>query len=76
MQIKDRRRTLAPIASNRFVVPDSYIPAGTLQLQFDRRADRSVPTMMMIGGEGILIFDRATPRNKKGAPQGALSGSV
>jgi CubicO group peptidase (beta-lactamase class C family) len=61
MQIKDRRRTLAPIASNRFVVPDSYIPAGTLQLQFDRRADRSVQTMMMIGGEGILIFDRATP---------------
>lgn len=59
MTAKGKSRALAAVTSNRFVVPDAYIPAGTLQLSFDRGADRSVQGLMVIGGGGVLLFDRA-----------------
>jgi CubicO group peptidase (beta-lactamase class C family) len=55
---KGKSRALVAVTSNRFVVPDAYIPAGTLQLSFDRSADRSVPGLTVLGGGGVLIFDR------------------
>ena len=58
MRAKGKARTLVPITSNRFVAPDAYIPAGTLQLLFNRAADRSVQTLTVIGGGGVLLFDR------------------
>lgn len=59
MTAKGKSRDLVAVTSNRFVVPDAYIPAGTLQLLFDRGADRSVQGLTVIGGGGVLIFDRA-----------------
>lgn len=58
MTAKGKSRALVAVTSHRYVVPDAYIPAGTLQLSFDRRADRSVQGLMVIGGGGVLIFDR------------------
>ena len=59
MTAKGKSRALVAVTSNRFVVPDAYIPAGTLQLSFDRGADRSVQGLTVIGGGGVLLFDRA-----------------
>ncbi|MBJ7438273.1 MAG: beta-lactamase family protein [Sphingopyxis sp.] len=59
MTARGNSRALVAVTSNRFVVPDSYIPAGTLQLSFHRGADRSVRELTVIGGGGVLIFDRA-----------------
>jgi len=59
MMAKGKSRALIAVTSNRFVVPDAYIPAGTLQLSFDRGADRSVKGLTVIGGGGVLLFDRA-----------------
>jgi CubicO group peptidase (beta-lactamase class C family) len=58
MITKGKSRALVAVTSNRFVVPDAYIPAGTLQLAFDRGADRSVPGLTVVGGGGVLLFDR------------------
>ncbi|WP_052215820.1 serine hydrolase domain-containing protein [Sphingomonas sp. ERG5] len=54
----ERRRLLAPVSSNAFVMPDSYIPAGTLLLTFDRGADGSVRKLTVSGGGGVLFFDK------------------
>ncbi|KQZ77064.1 hypothetical protein ASE06_03820 [Sphingopyxis sp. Root214] len=59
MTAKGKSRTLVAVTSTRFVVPDAYIPAGTLQLSFDRGADRLVRGLTVIGGGGVLLFDRA-----------------
>jgi CubicO group peptidase (beta-lactamase class C family) len=59
MTAKGKSRGLVAVTNNRFVVPDAYIPAGTLQLSFDRGADRSVHSLTVIGGGGVLLFDRA-----------------
>ncbi|WP_447761124.1 serine hydrolase domain-containing protein [Sphingopyxis panaciterrae] len=59
MIAKGKSRALVAVTSNRFAVPDAYIPAGTLQLSFDRGADRSVRSLTVIGGGGALLFDRA-----------------
>jgi CubicO group peptidase (beta-lactamase class C family) len=59
MTAKGRSRALVAVTSNRFVVPDAYIPAGTLQLAFDRGADRRVQGLTVFGGGGVLFFDRA-----------------
>jgi CubicO group peptidase (beta-lactamase class C family) len=61
MQVRERRRVLAPVTGNRFVVPDAYIPAGTLQLRFNRGADRSVRTLSVMGGGGVVVFDKVPP---------------
>ncbi|HWW57233.1 MAG TPA: serine hydrolase domain-containing protein [Sphingopyxis sp.] len=58
MIAKGKVRKLVPVTGNRFVVPDAYIPAGTLQLSFDRGADRSVRSLTVIGGGGTLLFDK------------------
>lgn len=58
LQAKGKRRTLKPVSSNRFVAPDSYIPAGTLQIAFNRGAMRDVRSLTIIAGGGVLIFDR------------------
>ncbi|WP_114954458.1 serine hydrolase domain-containing protein [Sphingosinicella terrae] len=55
----ERRLGLAPLTGSRFVMPDFYIPADTLQLEFKRAADRSVDGLLVLGGGGILLFDRA-----------------
>lgn len=59
MTAKGKARALVAVTGNRFVVPDAYIPAGTLQLSFDRAADRLVHGLTVIGGGGALLFDRA-----------------
>jgi CubicO group peptidase (beta-lactamase class C family) len=53
-----RLRPLQPVSSGRFVLPDAYVPAGTLQLAFDRGSDRRVTHARLIADEGVLIFDR------------------
>lgn len=62
LQIKARgkSRRLVAIASDRFILPDAYIPAGTLQFAFHRHADRSVPSMTVAGGGGCLFFERVS----------------
>lgn len=54
----DRSEPLAPLTSSRFVVPGQYVPAGTLQLEFKRDADRSVRQLVVSGGGGLLLFER------------------
>lgn len=58
LQVKDKRRPLKPVSSNRFVAPDSYIPAGTLQIAFNRGATRCVRSLTVIAGGGVLVFDK------------------
>lgn len=58
MIAKGKSRALVAVTSNRFVAPDSYIPAGTLQLSFDRGADGSVQGLTVMGGGGVVLFDR------------------
>lgn len=55
-----RERRLAPIGGARFVAPDAYVPAGTLQLAFKRNAFGRVESLVVSGG-GELLFDRAFP---------------
>lgn len=55
-----RERRLAPIGDARFVAPDAYVPAGTLQLAFKRNAFGRVESLVVSGG-GELLFDRAFP---------------
>jgi CubicO group peptidase (beta-lactamase class C family) len=59
LHVGERARSLAPLSGSRFVVEDLYIPAGTLQLEFKRGADRSVDRLVMSGGGGTLLFARA-----------------
>lgn len=58
LQVKGKRRPLMPVSSNRFVVPDAYIPAGTLQIAFNRGAMHEVGSLMIVAGGGVAIFDR------------------
>jgi CubicO group peptidase (beta-lactamase class C family) len=58
LQVKGKRRPLKPVGSNRFVAPDSYIPAGTLQLVFNRGAMRDVHSLTIVAGGGVLVFDK------------------
>jgi CubicO group peptidase (beta-lactamase class C family) len=60
LQMRGRNRQLAPLSSNRFVVPDAYVPAGTLQLSFKRDARGRVGALTIMGG-GTLLFDRWPP---------------
>ena len=64
LQIRTREkfRRLVAIASDRFILPDAYIPAGTLQFAFHRHADRSVPCVTVTGGGGSLFFERISMR--------------
>lgn len=58
LQVKGKRRPLKPVSSNRFVAPDSYIPAGTLQVVFNRGAMRDVHSLTIVAGGGVLVFDK------------------
>ncbi|KAF1706108.1 serine hydrolase domain-containing protein [Pseudoxanthomonas sacheonensis] len=58
LQAKGKRRPLKPVSSNRFVAPDSYIPAGTLQIAFNRGAVRGVKSLTIVAGGGVLVFDK------------------
>jgi hypothetical protein len=58
LQAKGKRRPLEPVSSNRFVAPDSYIPAGTLQIAFNRSAMRGVQSLTVVAGGGVLVFDK------------------
>jgi CubicO group peptidase (beta-lactamase class C family) len=64
LQAKGKRRPLKPVSSNRFVAPDSYIPAGTLQIAFNRSAMRGVQSLTVIAGGGVLVFDKQSARGK------------
>lgn len=56
---RGRERRLTPIGSGRFVVPDAYVPAGTLQLAFKRNAFGRTESLVVSGG-GDLLFDRVS----------------
>ena len=56
---RGRERRLAPIGSARFVVPDAYVPASTLQLVFKRNAFGRTESLVVSGG-GDLLFDRVS----------------
>jgi hypothetical protein len=58
VQVKTKRTPLKPVSSNRFVAPDSYIPAGTLQIEFNRTATREVNSLTILAGGGVLVFDK------------------
>lgn len=58
LSAKGRQRKLAPVSTNSFVMPDGYIPAGTLLFTFDRGADGLVRRLKLNGGGGELLFDR------------------
>ena len=65
LQVKGKRRPLKPVSSNRFVAPDSYIPAGTLQIAFNRRATRDVQSLTISAGGDVLVFDKQPAQGKK-----------
>ena len=58
LHIEERVKPLAPLGGGRFVVPDAYVPAGTLQMEFKRAADRSVGSVVVRAAGGCLLFDR------------------
>ena len=58
VQTKGKPRQLEPVSSNRFVVPDAYVPAGTLQIEFNRGATREVRSLTVVAGGGVLVFDK------------------
>ena len=58
VQTKGAPRQLRPLSSNRFVVPEAYVPAGTLQIEFNRGATREVRSLTIVAGGGVLIFDK------------------
>ena len=65
LQVKGKRRSLKPVSSNRFVAPDSYIPAGTLQIAFNRGAMREVQSLTIVAGGGVLVFDKLSARGRE-----------
>lgn len=65
LQAKGKRRSLKPVSSNRFVAPDSYIPAGTLQITFNRAAMRDVRSLTIVAGGGVLVFDKQSARGQE-----------
>jgi CubicO group peptidase (beta-lactamase class C family) len=64
LQAKGKHRSLKPVSSNRFVAPDSYIPAGTLQLAFNRGATGDVHSLTIIAGGGVLVFDKQSAQGR------------
>jgi len=64
VQVKTKRRPLKPVNSNRFVAPDSYIPAGTLQIEFNRSAVREVHSLTIVAGGGVLVFDKQSAQSQ------------
>lgn len=58
LQARGKRRPLKPVGSDRFVAPNSYIPAETLQVVLNRGAMRDVQSLTMVAGGGVLVFDR------------------
>jgi CubicO group peptidase (beta-lactamase class C family) len=58
VQTKGTPRRLVPVSANRFVAPDAYVPAGTLQIEFNRGATREVRSLTVVAGGGVLVFDR------------------
>jgi CubicO group peptidase (beta-lactamase class C family) len=64
LQAKGKRRPLKPVSSNRFVAPDSYIPAGTLQIAFNRGAMRGVQSLTVVAGGGVLVFDKQSAQGQ------------
>lgn len=63
LEANGRLRPLKPVSSHRFVIPDAYIPAGTLQIVFDRGSDRQVAHARLIADDGVLVFERSVPRS-------------
>ncbi|MFC3716234.1 serine hydrolase domain-containing protein [Luteimonas soli] len=59
LEADGRLQSLKPVSSHRFVFPDAYVPAGTLQIVFDRGSDRQVAQARLIADDGVLVFDRA-----------------
>jgi len=58
VQTKGKPRRLMPVSTNRFVAPDAYVPAGTLQIEFNRGATGVVRSLTVVAGGGSLVFDR------------------
>lgn len=59
LNVRNKRRSLKPVTSHRFVVAEASLPAATLQLQFDRGSDRRVATLRVIAGESLMVFERS-----------------
>jgi hypothetical protein len=47
------------------VAPDSYIPAGTLQIAFNRWPTRDVQSLTIIAGGGVLVFDKQSAQGQE-----------
>ncbi len=66
LEAKGQLRPLKPVSSHRFVIPDAYIPAGTLQIVFDRGSNRQVTQARLIADDGVLVFERAGSKAGQG----------
>lgn len=64
VQVKTKCTPLKPVSSNRFVAPESYIPAGTLQIEFNRSAMREVHSLAIVAGGGVLVFDKQSANSQ------------
>lgn len=53
-----RSRPLAPVAPGRFIIPDAYVAAGTLQIELTQRADHRVSGLVVDNGAGRAFYRR------------------
>lgn len=60
LSARGRVRTLKPIDTSTFVMPDGYVPAAVLLFNFDRNAKGVVEGFRAIAGSDVLVFDRVT----------------
>ena len=59
LQLQARqRRPIKSVSSDRFVAPDAYIPAGTVQVAFNRGVMHGVRSLVLIAGGAVAIFDK------------------
>lgn len=55
---RTRPRRLLPVALDRYVMAEAYVPAGTLQFEFQRGADRAVRGLIVDIGDGVTHYSR------------------
>lgn len=53
-----RPRRLLPVAPDRYVMAEAYVPAGTLQFEFQRGADGAVRGLIVDIGDGTTLYSR------------------
>ncbi|MCI4592283.1 beta-lactamase family protein [Sphingobium sp. BYY-5] len=55
---RGRNRSLVPVDTSTYAMPDAYVPAATLLFRFDRSADRRVKALRVKAGNDTMFFDR------------------